>query len=205
MPESKRISSIYNGAYRAHDLAESAYEYMRGKLVYEPMFRARCQSVGSGLQLSALPYIRGKVKITVGDDCGFSYFSVRAGRYGSEPELIIGNHSGFSFGVAIVINKKITIGNNVGIAGKCWISDTDGHPGDPKRRAEHAELDIDNKKDISELVIKDNAWIGHGCHILKGVTIGEGAVVAAGSTVISDVPDGALAMGVPARMVKKPW
>ena len=54
-------------------------------------------------------------------------------------------------------------------------------------------------------MIKDNAWIGHGCHILKGVTIGEGAVVAAGSTVISDVPDGALAMGVPARMVKKPW
>jgi acetyltransferase-like isoleucine patch superfamily enzyme len=38
---------------------------------------------------------------------------------------------------------------------------------------------------------------------LKGVTIGRGAVVAAGSVVVSDVPDGAIAMGVPARVLKR--
>jgi acetyltransferase-like isoleucine patch superfamily enzyme len=46
-------------------------------------------------------------------------------------------------------------------------------------------------------------WIGRGAHILKGVTIGRGAIVAAGSVVASDVPAGAMAMGVPARIVKR--
>jgi acetyltransferase-like isoleucine patch superfamily enzyme len=40
---------------------------------------------------------------------------------------------------------------------------------------------------------------------LKGVTIGAGAVVASGSVVASDIPEGALAMGVPARVIKRPW
>lgn len=205
MPQNETVDSMFNGFYRVHDIAQSTFEFARSKFLYEPMFRARCHSVGEGLNLSSLPYIRGKVKISVGSNCGFSYFSVRAGRFHDEPELIIGDHSGFSNGVAIVINKRVVIGNHVGIAGRCWISDTDGHPGDPSRRKAGEHVGLSNQRDVQELRIEDYAWIGHGSHILKGVTIGEGAVVAAGSTVVSDVPAGALAMGVPARIVKKPW
>ena len=50
--------------------------------------------------------------------------------------------------------------------------------------------------------ICDGAWIGGGCHILPGVTIGNGAVVAAGSVVNEDVPPLAIVAGVPARVVK---
>lgn len=202
MPESKTLSSFFSSMYRVHDAVTGMGELARGKLLYEPMLRARCESVGSDLTVSALPYIRGKVRITIGDGCGFSYFSVRAGRFMDDPELIIGNHSGFSNGVAIVVNKRVVIGNHVGIAGRCWLADSDGHPSDPERRRRGEKLTAD---DIDELVIEDYAWIGHGSHILKGVTIGEGAVIAAGSTVASDVPAGALAMGVPARIVKRPW
>ena len=58
--------------------------------------------------------------------------------------------------------------------------------------------------EIAPVTIEDNVWIGRNCQIHKGVTIGRGAVVAGGSVVVSDVPPGALAMGVPARFVKQP-
>lgn len=202
MPRNRALDRVFAGLYRFRDAVDGVGEFARGKLLYEPMLRARCHSVGEGLSLSALPYIRGKVKITIGDNCGFSYFSVRSGRFLDEPELIIGNDTGFSHGVSLVVNKRIRIGNNVGVAGRCWLSDSDGHPGDPERRRRGENL---TASEIKELTIEDYVWIGHGSHILKGVTIGEGAVVAAGSTVTTDVPPGSLAMGVPARIVKRPW
>ena len=52
------------------------------------------------------------------------------------------------------------------------------------------------------VIIKDNSWIGTGAIILSGVTIGEGAVLAAGAVVTKDVPDGAIAAGNPARIIK---
>jgi acetyltransferase-like isoleucine patch superfamily enzyme len=57
--------------------------------------------------------------------------------------------------------------------------------------------------DIAPVVIHDYAWIGRDAHVLKGVTIGAGAIVASGSVVATDVPDGAIAMGVPARVIRR--
>ena len=50
--------------------------------------------------------------------------------------------------------------------------------------------------------IEDDAWLGYGVVVLDGVRIGKGAVIGAGSVVTSDVPDNAVAVGVPARVVK---
>jgi len=57
---------------------------------------------------------------------------------------------------------------------------------------------ISSKGDI---VIGDDVWIGYGVIVLDNVTIGDGAVVAAGAVVRSDIPPGAIAAGVPARVV----
>ena len=51
------------------------------------------------------------------------------------------------------------------------------------------------------IVIGDDAWLGYGAVVLDGVRIGAGAVVGAGSVVTRDIPDGAIASGVPARIV----
>jgi acetyltransferase-like isoleucine patch superfamily enzyme len=53
------------------------------------------------------------------------------------------------------------------------------------------------------IIIGDNVWIGMNCIILKGVTIGDGAIIAAGSVVNKDIPPRALAAGAPARVIKE--
>jgi acetyltransferase-like isoleucine patch superfamily enzyme len=52
------------------------------------------------------------------------------------------------------------------------------------------------------IFIGDDAWLGHGVIVLSGVCIGEGAVIGAGSVVTKDVPAGAIAVGVPARVIR---
>jgi acetyltransferase-like isoleucine patch superfamily enzyme len=56
-------------------------------------------------------------------------------------------------------------------------------------------------KDSRPVRICRGAWIGNGSHIMKGVTIGEGAVIGANSVVISDIPAYALALGNPAQVL----
>lgn len=52
------------------------------------------------------------------------------------------------------------------------------------------------------VVVEDNVWLGVGVIVLDGVRIGKGAVIGAGAVVTKDVPDGAIAVGVPARVVR---
>ncbi len=52
------------------------------------------------------------------------------------------------------------------------------------------------------IIIEDDAWLGFGAIVLSGVHIGKGAVIGAGAVVTHDVPEGAVAVGSPARVVK---
>lgn len=203
LPHGRLARTLYGALYRAHDLYEDARELAGAKLLYEPMVRARFDHVGSELKVTALPYVQGHARITVGDNCSFGYFSVRSGRFVDRPVLTFGDHVSVASRVVFVVNRSISIGSHVGISGRCWISDSDGHPSDIERRL-RGEQEL-AAEEIQPLTIEDYVWIGHGAHVLKGVTIGRGAVVAAGSVVTSDVPAGALAMGVPARIVRQPW
>lgn len=53
------------------------------------------------------------------------------------------------------------------------------------------------------ITIRDNVWFGAGVQVLPGVTIGEGAVIAAGAVVTKDVPPRTLVAGVPAKVIKE--
>lgn len=93
-------------------------------------------------------------------------------------------------------NSSIYIGRGVMIAPNCaFYPYNHGIAPDQPIRQQPLEA----KGDI---VIGDEAWLGFGVIVLGGVTIGAGAVVAAGSIVTQDIPDGAIAMGSPARVVK---
>ncbi len=59
-----------------------------------------------------------------------------------------------------------------------------------------------NRITRARIVVEDGAWIGAGAIVLEGVRIGRGAVVAAGALVRQDVPDGMVAAGMPARLIR---
>lgn len=87
----------------------------------------------------------------------------------------------------------ILIGKNVGIAQGCSFF-THDHGNTPETHS-----DLVTKGPI---IIDDSAWIGRGATVLSGVRIGKGAVVAAGAVVTHNVPDGMIAAGIPARVIK---
>lgn len=92
--------------------------------------------------------------------------------------------------VRIECFQSITIGHNVLIGPRVWIRDSDSHQVDGKAEDTHT----------APIVIEDNCWIGLGVTILKGVRIGAGSIVAAGSVVVRSVPPGSLVAGVPATV-----
>ena len=91
--------------------------------------------------------------------------------------------------------SEVRIGKQVEIASGCGFYNYD-HGMAPDRPI--MEQPLSSKGGI---FVGDGAWIGHGATVLQGVTIGEGAVIAAGAVVVHDVPDYAIAAGVPARIV----
>lgn len=120
-------------------------------------------------------------------------------------------------GPSLLISRSgIEIGDHVTIAWGCTIYDHDSHSLDYRERRKDIEREINNinrgidfiyDKDWSTvnskpIIIEDDVWIGMNSIILKGVTIGRGAVVGAGSVVTKDVPAWTVVAGNPAVVVK---
>lgn len=117
----------------------------------------------------------------------------------SDAEIYIGRHSGLS-GVLICAQKRVHIGEYVWLGANVTIYDTDFHPINPYERFCCQGLEYVG---MAEVVIDNYAWIGANVMILKGVHIGRGAVVGAGSVVTQDVPELTVYAGNPARFVRK--
>jgi acetyltransferase-like isoleucine patch superfamily enzyme len=114
-------------------------------------------------------------------------------RLNGAPLIEVGNN--FYLNATCHLLGEIKIGNNVLIGPQTiiWGRDHGMKKDDLIYKQPHV-----NKK----IVIGDDVWIGAHATILKGVNIGEGAVVAAGSLVVKDVPPYAIVGGVPAKIIK---
>lgn len=145
----------------------------------------------------------GDKNIKIGND---SHIKGELQTLGHGGKIVIGNYSYIGPNTYMWSGKSISIGNRVLIGPGCCIFDNDIHPLDPEIR--HRQfMDIvttGQPKWITlndrEVEIKDDAWIGCNVIILKGVTIGKGAIVGAGSVVTHDIPDYAIAHGNPAKV-----
>jgi acetyltransferase-like isoleucine patch superfamily enzyme len=100
---------------------------------------------------------------------------------------------------AIYCAERIEIGHNVMIGGSCKIWDTDFHPLNATERVQNPN-DSYNTRPI---VIGNDVFIGGFSIILKGVTIGDGAIIGAGSVVSGKIPANQIWAGNPARFIKE--
>ncbi len=109
-------------------------------------------------------------------------------------KVSIGNSS--SIGDYAHIHGKLQIGNNVMIAPHCAFIASD-HVISDLNTPMNCQGTIDGS-----ITVSDGCWIGYGSTILNNVSIGEGAVVAAGAVVTKDVPPFAIVGGVPAKIIR---
>ena len=106
----------------------------------------------------------------------------------------IGARTFANFGLVLLDVARVTIGDDVQIGPYVQLL-TATHPMDPQQRR-------DKWESAEPITIEDNVWLGGGVIVCPGVTIGEHAVVGAGSVVTRDLPQRAVAVGYPARVVR---
>jgi acetyltransferase-like isoleucine patch superfamily enzyme len=121
-----------------------------------------------------------------------------AARYSETPRLDVGDGSSIGHNVSFVVGKHISIGKDCLIANDVIVFDAPGHPSNAPLRRAGAPAGPEAVKPVT---ISDNVWIGQRGIICPGVTIGEGAVVSAGSVVMADVPPHTIVAGSPARRI----
>jgi maltose O-acetyltransferase len=108
--------------------------------------------------------------------------------------LSVGRGAFINRGCTIQADVAVTIGDDAHLGPGVRIITTSHQIGPPRRRA--------GERYSRPVTVDAGAWIGAGCQIMPGVTVGEGAIVAAGSVVTEDIPPNALAGGVPARLIR---
>jgi acetyltransferase-like isoleucine patch superfamily enzyme len=111
---------------------------------------------------------------------------------------------------ALVCSERISVGSHVFIAAGVTIADSDFHPIAPAARLADtlATSPLGNhqhrpKVASKPIIIENGVWIGFNATVMKGVRIGENAVIEAGAVVISDVPAGCTVAGNPAKPVEQ--
>lgn len=184
----KNIKRVFNHLYFviANMLYRPAFREMKGTIRF-PHYLAgeKFISIGKGTT------IWDGVILTAWDRFEQQQFS---------PSITIGENCDINEHCQISACKEITIGNNVLTGRYVYISDN-------SHGATEAEL-LDTHPLKRPIAIKgsvrigNNVWLGERVTVLSGVTIGDGAIVAANSVVTHDIPAFALAAGSPARVLK---
>ena len=149
-------------------------------------------------------YLRKGCRIEIGDN------SLVEGRIFFDREegfVRIGSRTFIGASTNLVCADSIAIGDDVLIAWGCTIVDHNSHSLVWSERKDDVTKWIRGEKDWSKVpagkvVIENRAWVGFNSIILKGLTVGEGAVVGAGSVVTKDVAPYTIVAGNPARIIR---
>ena len=176
---------------------EALFRFMPGRLGgvvrrlwFNRRFRTNVKmSCSAGCEFSGAANISFEGVVGIG---AYGFFSARGG------SIRIGNNSFFNRDVHI----NADIGGQIIIGDNCLIG-----PGVVMRTASHCfekkEVNIrEQGHQIADILIEDECWIGANAIILGGVHIGKGAIIGAGAVVTKDIPSMAIAVGVPAKVLK---
>lgn len=189
--------------------------YLKANRFY---FRTQIVSFGRNLRVYNKVHIGGKGRIVIGDDfiCSSGNSinpisrNIEASFYTDleDSTIIIGDRVGISSSCLWAM-ENITIGNDVNIGSDCVIMDHDAHPHDylQRRRTIAFTMPFDEYSQMipsAPIKIGNDVWIGARSIILKGVTIGDRTIIAAGSVVTKNIPSDCIAGGNPCQIIKYP-
>lgn len=171
-----------------------------GSLLYTKIFFRQAR-------LIRLPFdIRNKRNIKIGNNFTAG-FGCRVEAFphneGNDICISIGKNVQINDYVHIGAIGSITIGDNVLMASKIYISDHNHGSYDDLISDHPMSIPIGRKAVCKPVVIGDNVWLGESVCVLPGVTIGEGCVIGALSVVTKSIPPYSIAVGSPAQVVKE--
>jgi acetyltransferase-like isoleucine patch superfamily enzyme len=168
---------------------------------------SRCRNIyyrGLGVEIEGYVWMRridiprnfGQIFLANGVALDEGVTLLAVGEPGGAKKIAIGENTYINRNTFIDASHRIIIGRGVGIGPRCYITDHD-HGTEPDTPI------LDQPLVSAPTLISDGAWLGAGCIVLKGVTIGKNTVVGAGSIVVRDLPPDIVAEGRPARAVRK--
>ncbi|SDQ08259.1 Acetyltransferase (isoleucine patch superfamily) [Streptococcus equinus] len=170
--------------------------------------RRKFKKVGSHVSIGPFYEFKGSKFITIGNGVVARKFlklhaweSYKGKKTSYNPDLLIGNYTSFGDNCYITCANKIIVGNNVLIGDNVFITDNfHGKSLESDCHLPPAEREIWSKGPV---IVDDNVWIGRNVSIMPNVTIGRGTVIGANSVVTKDIPEFSVAVGSPARVVRK--
>jgi acyl-[acyl carrier protein]--UDP-N-acetylglucosamine O-acyltransferase len=150
--------------------------------------------LGRGSRLVHPELVEVGSRVVLGDH---AWINAKDDRADGAPTLRIGDGTYVGRFAHINAWRSVTIGREVLIADRVFISDADHLYADAK-----TPIRLQGDAFVGPVELRDGCWLGIGVVILPGVTVGRNAVVAANAVVTRDVPDRTVVGGIPARVLK---
>lgn len=193
---------LFSALYYLHVSARTSALWAARFCWFEPLFRSQCQAVGRRFRMEQLPYLVGQGEIVIGDDVRLSGKPniIFSSRHCTRPSLSIADGTFLGHNCTLTIASRLDIGRHCLIASGVRVTDFDGHPIDAAQRRKGGFVTADR---VLPVAIGDDVWIGNGATILKGVTLGDRSIIGTRSVVTHSVPADCIAVGNPARIVKR--
>ena len=180
-------------------MTPSRAAHLAAALVRGYLLRLKVDRAGSRLLVTGrVRLTRSHGHIEIGDHVSLESMKILVvGTPERKASLTIGDRTFINEGSELHVGQQVSIGADCAIAGHVIIRDRDSH-----RLGTTTDL-APLTEALDPVSIGDHVWIGSRAMILKGVSIGPGAVIAAGSVVTHDVPSQSLAAGNPARVIRE--
>ncbi|MGH7503801.1 MAG: acyltransferase [Longimicrobiales bacterium] len=199
LPVPRPISGLL---YIERELRSQWWPILLQILYREPLLRYRCRKVGAGLQLEgAIPLIYGEGAIDIGDHVrigGRNTWTVGY-KVSTGARIVIGDRVNIGYQNVLATAVSLEIGDDTLLAPNVQIYDNPSHPVSPAARLRNESFALEDARPVR---IGRNVWIGTGAIVMRGVSIGDGAVVAAAAVVTRDVPPATLVAGSPAKVIR---
>lgn len=150
--------------------------------------------LGSRVRIWGRPSVKNWGRMVIGDRVRLVSTVAKLELVAEGGALEIGEGTFINYGCSIGATQLVRIGANCSIGTYAILMDNDYHRLEPERRNERPES--------APIVLEDNVWLGARVIVLRGVTIGAGSAIGAGSVVTRNIPPRSLAAGAPARVIK---